>query len=213
MKNGPELWLKILAELEPWTKHTTIAGGCVRDYFLKVEPKDIDVFVSGDDWDFGLPHPAGFDNLAKEVSEEYRAMSQVKEVLEGKLYGHTVQIILLKVNKASSSGVELVKGFDLGITQCWFDAERMTVNKTYAAEQDIRNYTVTRMGDVAFAPAFEKSKKRFERFNSRHNNVYTWHHILIANPTQMATVYSESVSCQGINMAEYILEQRDGGIG
>ena len=52
MRNGPDLWLAVLNAIGlHW--QPVVAGGCIRDHHLGLEPKDIDVFVpANDDRDF-----------------------------------------------------------------------------------------------------------------------------------------------------------------
>lgn len=41
--NGPKLWADMLAAIN--IPGAVVAGGCIRDCFLSVEPKDIDIFI------------------------------------------------------------------------------------------------------------------------------------------------------------------------
>lgn len=75
--NNPEFWLDIHQRVSRtvfWTP-VTIAGGCIRDYMLGLEAKDIDVFVSRsrirhDNLD-ALVHPEGFEFLGTATEEDY----------------------------------------------------------------------------------------------------------------------------------------------
>lgn len=170
MNNGPELWDAILAEMQPGA---IIAGGAVRDYFLGVEPKDIDVFM-GDKptpeasvlsgcWDLSQLSCAydarsglgRIDNTYERI-EEYAAVTGIVLVSTGTLFDHRVDAIVMD----NFDPTTLVEGFDFGITRCWYDGE---IHDTPEARNDRYYGTVTMLLDSRK----ERSLARFDRFNKR----------------------------------------------
>lgn len=164
--NGPDLWRAILARMPAGS---VIAGGAVRDYLLGVEPKDIDVFmditaegVSAEaDDDLLLPTDARFglyriDN-EHERFEEYAAVSNIACVSSGKMFGHRVDAVVIE---GFTGGIDLIEGFDFGITRSWFDGE---IHDTPEAKFDRDNRTVT----LLLTDRVERSLTRFDRLNAR----------------------------------------------
>lgn len=168
MINGPNLWSAILAQMPPGS---VIAGGAIRDWYLDVEPKDIDVFTGsppplseqpGPDEDFILyrePRSGLYriDNYY-ERQEEYRAMGNIELVSSGKMLGYRVDLVQMT---DFTNGPALVEGFDFAINQQWFDGD--LVYRTVASINDLANHTVTLLRN----DRLERSLKRFERFNTR----------------------------------------------
>lgn len=154
MNNGPELWNYILAQIP----NGIIAGGCVRDYLMGVEAKDVDVFVSDctyDKFEGWEAHPE---------AEEYEAGDHVAFVMQRTLEGVTVDLIGLALK--DFSGEEIIKTFDFGITRSWYDGE---IHDTYEASEDRTNGRITLM----IPDRMLRAVRRFERFNERNGNAFT----------------------------------------
>lgn len=156
MHNGPNLWKAILAHMPPGS---VIAGGAIRDWFLDVEPKDIDVFVGphgSNAWDArsGLYRIDG----THEREEEYQALNNINLVSTGTLFDRRVDLVELSV---PVTGESLVAGFDFAVNQTWFDGDM--IYRTTPCVQDLANHTVTLITD----DRLERSLKRFARFNER----------------------------------------------
>lgn len=152
MGNGPDLWRAILRE---FPAGSVIAGGCVRDYLLRREPKDIDVFVPSQVY----AAPDGFCGLGNGPNDrvrldEYEALGYIDVVTRGTLHGVQCDAVGLPF----SGGAALVETFDLALTRCWFDGEK--IHDTDEAQADRLNRTVTRV--VHDRP--ERSEKRARRF-------------------------------------------------
>lgn len=145
MNNGPSLWAEILAQVRPVYGDTAvIAGGCVRDYLLGREPKDIDVFVNASTArlavrSFDLPRRFMVSALAK--ASEYEDESndfgaEVAGVLDGTYTDtegreHAIQIIARP--HPDFSGPQLVAQLDLDICRSWYDGA--TLHETPEARQ------------------------------------------------------------------------------
>lgn len=176
MINGPELWDLILGDMP---EGAVIAGGAVRDYLLGVEPKDIDVFYA---WPAPSSEPIDWESIEiflepdarvglhridniYERQEEYEAMTNINLVSSGTMYGFKVDAIELT---EMDSAEQLVNGFDFAINQCWYDG--FDLYHTGAADDDLHRKTVTLLSN----DRRERSLKRFDRFNERHNNAFTF---------------------------------------
>lgn len=174
MRNGPDLWLSILAELP---KGAVIAGGAVRDFMLGVEPKDIDVFMGPNDWI--MDRPPGWHRIddKDERAVEYRAVSGIESVSHGQRFGYEVDVIEIAVSEFAQKNFgakpqrfnpeKLVAGFDFAIARSWFDGQ---IHDTPEAALDrfFRNVTLLHNNRP------ERSKRRFERFNERMGGTFTY---------------------------------------
>lgn len=182
MKNGPELWDAILRGLNDAS--AVIAGGCVRDYLLGREPKDIDVFVNVACKDqlrvLGRALPATFSvSLMRELTEYEVApdwVGEVSGVLDGSfcpegshdIFDDYTQVQIIGRPSADFGGAQLVSRFDFGITRSWYDGE---LHDTPEAAQDRANRTVTLMRwDTD--DHVRSSLKRFERWRDRYSEPF-----------------------------------------
>lgn len=190
MKNGPELWNAILAQMPPGA---VIAGGAVRDYLLGVEPKDIDVFCSvhavtpisyfsGNEADV-MPDwlPEGYDcrhglfrvDDRHERQEEYTKLNNIAVVSCGTVFEYKVDLIEMNIEAAAFNGTDLVADFDFAITRCFYDGT--DIFDTIEAAVDRQNKTVTLMID----DRRERSQARFDRFNERRGGGWTYRDELV----------------------------------
>ena len=170
MINGPNLWSAILAQMPPGS---VIAGGAIRDWYLGVEPKDIDVFTGGTA--DGNPRSGLFriDNYY-ERQEEYQAMGNIQLVSSGQLLGYRVDLVEMT---DFTDGATLVKGFDFAINQMFYGGK--FILRTVAAINDLANHTVTLLRD----DRLERSLRRFERFNERMGG--TWELVRCVTTTSL----------------------------
>src|SRR3546814_1344695 len=60
-----------------------------RDYLLRWNPKDIDVFINVD----GFTNPGGFETLGSGKAAEYDAMNEIAVVTRGVIAGYQVDLI------------------------------------------------------------------------------------------------------------------------
>jgi hypothetical protein len=178
MKNGPELWDLVLCQMP---RGAVIAGGAVRDYFLGVEPKDIDVFAPA------LVHvnaepDASYSDLSNliasdprsglyriedryEREEEYKALGDIATVSRGKI--GNISVDLIEMVSTELDPWALIGGFDFGITRCFYDGK--LVWDTPEALTDRTNKSVT----LLLGDRRERALKRFERFNVRMGGEFT----------------------------------------
>lgn len=173
MKNGPELWAKILAVCPPGA---FVAGGAVRDYFLGVEPKDIDVFVSTDvlqlnaHWETEVFRRIDGPDAR---TAEYLAMTDIDVVQRGTVAGWTVDLVYvgsLGTTKPFSAN-RVVESFDFGLTRMWFDGKKTHVLPE--ADADMINHQITRY--VHNRP--KRAQERFDRFNAAHGG--DWRYVVV----------------------------------
>ena len=104
MKNGPELWDKLLSELP---ESAIIAGGCVRDFIFGGEPKDIDIWLSDADmlkvyWEI---------QPAKDDRPEYDG-GAITYIWDYKVHGFDVQLVFVPGNV-----LEFLETFDLSTSK------------------------------------------------------------------------------------------------
>jgi len=170
LRNEPELWDKILAQMP---KDSVIAGGAIRDYLLGVEPKDIDVFcpiyfpagnAPAEEWALVPQERSGLERINDryERLQEYEKFTDVVCVSRGKIEGYTVDLVELE---KMESGEALVQTFDFDITRLWYDGK---IHTTPEADAALASKTVT----LLINERKERSLTRFERFNARMNGEY-----------------------------------------
>jgi len=160
LENGLGLWAAVLEKIP----NGVIAGGAIRDFIMGVQPKDIDVFIPSklfkasnfEQWE---PHPNAV---------EYEAGDHVDAVLQRKLFGWVVDLILVNLPETEESfGARVIKSFDFGITRSWFDGE---LHDTLEACHDREKGRVTLM----LEDRLDRAWKRFDRFNAAHGNSWTF---------------------------------------
>lgn len=161
--NGPDLWRKVLAVLPAGA---IIAGGAVRDHFLGIEPKDIDVFLPSSEYE----NRPGFEPLGDDRRAEYEALPIIDVVTRGTIAGHQVDFVGVNPHCADFasgwSGEALVRTFDFGISRCWFDG---AIHDTPEAKADRE----TRRVSVLITDRMHRATARFERFNERMGGAFT----------------------------------------
>lgn len=160
--NGPALWRDILAVMPPGS---IIAGGAVRDYFLGVEPKDVDVFTPAQDW----KTPRGFYSLGSDSAKlaEYLAMPEIAVVSRGTILGHQVDHVGIHLPDIPAfTGAALVEGFDFAITRSWFVDDELGDTEEAREDRDDKTVTLWRTDRM------ERAFARFARFNARMGGGY-----------------------------------------
>lgn len=176
-RNGPALWDAIMAVVGThW--QPVVAGGAVRDFYLRQEPKDIDVFVPAtctedftsiiDSMDVSLAHGTIISNFANPSAvSEYEAgeANEVFGVWEGEIIGVPVNIVGRK--SLGYGPVSLVETFDFGINQVAYDTDGQ-VQSSVLYEHDIAAKTFTLWHNRTYAQSLE----RFDRINERHGDAY-----------------------------------------
>lgn len=166
LKNGPVLWEALLEAID--LDGAVVAGGCIRDYLLRLEPKDIDIFVPhGNRQEFeeliASLNATGIFDLTLMDGEAYRTddMLSVVGVAEGEALGFPINII---ARIAHLSGAwELINSFDFGILQWAFVSTKEPLISTTQAFMDI----ALRNATLAHDRTREQSIERFKRFERR----------------------------------------------
>ncbi|AXN53712.1 tRNA nucleotidyltransferase [Sphingomonas phage Scott] len=164
--NGPKLWADMLAAIN--IPGAVVAGGCIRDCFLSVEHKDIDICIparSCNDMmqcvdglrERGLFHGDMMDR------EEYEA-DEIEEgslfgVASGELMGHKVDLIARRIHQEGP--MALIQSFDFGIVQVFYDGESCKFTDAQRIDSMVRRATMMHDRHV------EQSLARFFRFNQR----------------------------------------------
>lgn len=175
-RNGPALWQSIFEVIGThW--QPCVAGGAVRDYWLRQEPKDIDVFVPATcNEDFTSIIDALPDRLAHgriiglmgdpSLASEYQAgeETEVFGVWEGEILGLPVNIVGRK--SIETSVTSLLTTFDFGINQCAYRDGQFSTTKAFEVDYLGRIFT------LAHNRTYAQSIERFDRINARHGGVY-----------------------------------------
>lgn len=174
-RNGPALWDALLEALN--VDGAVIAGGCIRDYMLGLEPKDIDICIPA-------KNTEDFWNLVGNIDEHLFDLSDCRDnseyeedapvlfgVLEGEGLGVTVNIIG-RSDYSTGCVQDLVRGFDFYVLQGWYSNSRDMdkgggLNCLPAMLRDIQNKTAT----LAHERHREQSITRFDRFNKRNPGI------------------------------------------
>ena len=180
LENGPELWEKILSH---FPEGSVIAGGAVRDYVLGVEPKDIDVFTSYQDYNVEVEGMKHLDLDSDDHAEEYLKMREIAIVMKGEIEGWPVDYVGMHFDDP----VKMIEAFDTGISQAMFipsDGKLLPTSALYKKKafiDDVENKTVT----VLNGDRIGRTKARFERFNSKMDGAFT---LVIPDDLEVAPV-------------------------
>lgn len=189
-RNGPALWDALLNVVGTYWK-PVIAGGAIRDYYLGIEPKDIDIFVPAEDdddvvsiidqmspllahgrfiWlnedaDTGAILMGDVDITKAKIEYNKAAFSQdLIAVWEGEILGIPVNII---GRRSLENGPQaLINEFDFNVVKGYYYGDGIVV-ATGPMEADIVAKTAT----LAHDRTHKQSLQRFERFNMRNPNL------------------------------------------
>lgn len=176
-RNSPALWAAIIDVVGTHWR-PCVAGGAVRDLWLRQEPKDIDVFVPATcNEDFtsiiaNLPDRLAHGRIVGlagefDTASEYEAgeETEVFGVWEGEIIGLPVNIVGRK--SLDTSVTTLLHTFDFGMNQCASNTDGSFLT-TKAFEIDYLNRSFTLTHDRTYA----QSIHRFRRINARHGGHY-----------------------------------------
>lgn len=154
-----------------------VAGGAVRDFYLRQEPKDIDVFVPATcTEDFtsiigslsALQAHGQIIGLMGDLSlaSEYEAgeETEVFGVWEGEVIGVPVNIIGRK--SLNTSIHTLLRTFDFGINQVAYRGDQFYQTGEFIKDKLNTTFTLTHTRTYA------QSLERFDRINARHGGRY-----------------------------------------
>lgn len=190
-RNGPALWDNLL-DIVGHHWNPVVAGGAIRDYFLEVEPKDVDIFVPAEYVeDFtsvieGLPGHCTHGRIIWAQVEGILTEDE-REALEGAGVGNLAEvdsyagdgfapdliavwegeILGIPVNIIGRRALEdgpqaLVDTFDFDIVKAYHTTAGITVT-TGPFSTDLVNRTAT----LAHGLSYDQSVQRWARFNER----------------------------------------------
>lgn len=158
-----------------------IAGGAVRDHFLGVSAKDIDILVdaeSADELEQAALRLDGFDVDLLDGTEYEEApdwVRAVRGVLDGTFeyaaFLHDIHVQIIARPDKNFSGETLVANFDFALTKCWFDGETVHCSPEAQADRTAKTVTLTRWNSPEHV---EISYQRFRRFNERMGGGWTF---------------------------------------
>lgn len=175
-RNGPALWDSILEALG--FEGAVIAGGCIRDYHLGLEPKDIDIFVP-------VPNRLELEDLMDRLNDsslwqlsliETGNEGEYEEAFDGILIGVIEgEFCNMPVNIISRSAyldgcdepdlTSLIESFDYGILQAAYDGRAIIATPAQSRDHFNREATLLNRN------YYSQSIARFERFNERNPGV------------------------------------------
>lgn len=180
-RNGPLLWEQLL-EIVGHHWSPCVAGGAIRDFFLRVPCKDVDIFVPGlEIEDFtsiieSLPEkfchgrviwpseedPDNPEFLSENAihDEGYREAEDLIGVWEGEIVGLPVNIICRK--SLNNGPKALVSTFDFNVVKGWMESDG-AVRQSPAMAEDLKHKRAT----LAHARSYDQSLRRFASFNAR----------------------------------------------
>jgi hypothetical protein len=177
--SGPAIWGSLLNQVRAASPgRFVVAGGAIRDYWLGLEPKDIDIFVDTanrddlaslcenidalDNFDVHMIHVGEY-----EVDDPY-----LVGCIEGTwTFNDEVWPINIVARPSLMAGpLSLVKTFDFGILQAWWDLTTPAIQTTPACDFDRDELFATLMHDRHPSQSME----RFMRFQERNGDVLTF---------------------------------------
>jgi hypothetical protein len=169
LDNAPELWDKLLDAVREIYEPTyvCVAGGAIRDHLLEKPPKDIDIFIKLPPGDYtgrfvlDNAETLGWKNPVLKNDQAYEN-AEVQCVVGAKAFDYEIDLCFLF---QANTGEEVVKNFDFGICQHWYDGE---IHSTKAGDYGIlkkRWYPLKKLDATL--------REHFNRVNKRHGKIYT----------------------------------------
>ncbi|UCR81402.1 hypothetical protein [Brevundimonas phage AA] len=177
--SGPAIWGSLLNQVRAAAPgRFVVAGGAIRDYWLGLDPKDIDIFVdtaNRDDLAVLAEEINKLDNFDVHMIdvEEYEVDDPyLVGCIEGSwTFNDEVWPINIVARPSLLAGpLSLVKTFDFGILQAWWDLTSPAIQTTPACDFDRDELFATLMHDRHPAQSLE----RFNRFRDRNGDVLTF---------------------------------------
>lgn len=186
LKNGPVLWETLLEAVDKFG--AVVAGGCIRDFMLRLDPKDIDIFVpfsNRQEFEEFITelNTHGIFDLTLVEGEAYRTHDPdgIIGVAEGEGLGFPINIVARCAQMHEPGTIDnwnLINGFDFGILQWSFQSTKQGIVGTTQALMDLAGQQAT----LTHPNTYERSLERFERFTSR--NPYA--RLLLVDPYALA---------------------------
>ena len=192
--NGPNFWQRIRTELQAanrWTPDVMIAGGCIRDWMLGLEPKDIDVFMllpegeaprlpEGNGWEVDPEQPQAPENQGV---PGYGGVTRITSIFNWRKQGQPVQIIQLQ---RDTNLTDYVWGFDIDVCMGRWDQNGLNIPNSMARdlEDKVIHTNVESENTYQRADRFLRKVSQVEagwriagaaaRFGPRQNPVLDW---------------------------------------
>ena len=177
--SGPAVWGALLNQIRAAAPaRFVVAGGAIRDYWLGLEPKDIDIFVDTPTrldlakLALDINEQEAFDVVLIDAEEYDYDDKQLVGCLEGTwtFNGETWPINIVARPALLAGPAALVRTFDFGILQAWWDLTTVEIQTTPACDFDRDELFATLMHDRH--P--EQSMEHFMRFQRRNGDVLTF---------------------------------------
>lgn len=154
----PDKWVELLKQLQVEDPSAVLAGGAIRDLYLRKKPiKDLDFFVK---------KPLGFPQFKNQPPEKCYEGS-TPYVQDIYYYPDAAPLpINVVVGYGYESTYQLIETFDFGLCQIAFDGNRII--KTWQFEQDHYRQVMTLYLGERQGHRREASIARFERWRDKY---------------------------------------------
>lgn len=165
-ENGPELWTFLLESIqEVYGCDACIAGGAIRDHFLGVKPKDIDIFIDHNFPDIieqGAPELnwGGLSRMGKEYEENDTGINGVWEC---HAKGFKINLIARPIPMAVYAP-NLLDTFDFNICKSAFQSGALIDTPVAIVDRTGKTFTYVGPADLE---AQKKSLKRYVNVTKR----------------------------------------------
>lgn len=146
----PDFWHDALVDLQKTDPKAILAGGCIRDLWYGVEPKDLDFFTAG-------PFPSWFD--PQDSGMDYDGMQYVVAVGGYKIESRDVNVVQVE----DIEPIAILETFDLGFCQIGYDGK--SIIRTPAFDWDFK-YNIITLRQIN---RYRRSIRRYARINQRYN--------------------------------------------
>lgn len=146
----PKAWQDVRDQIENETGcPVVIAGGCLRDLVLGLEPKDIDLFI------VGLP-AARAEAMYGATLQNYGQVTTARH-LPLEINGLACDLVFLA--DPSEMAEDIIAGFDYGLCQIAYDGTVLCATKAFWT--DVNHKTLTRVGGWV-GPHHDRLAAKFE---------------------------------------------------
>lgn len=204
-ENGPEFWRFLLDNVREILEcDAAIAGGAVRDYFLGLPPKDIDVFVDIDDFEIiQANHPElnwGPGFVAGNVYKDNERLN-IKGVMNFQYKGHKIQLVAKPIPKEFYA-TELIKTFDMSVGMCYFTYDKQTDEYILFESDTARNDREKKQVTCMVPECSDKTSKRFDAW-VRRNNLKDWKLIGHSKPKENEGQTNKTQFLHGYDLGQY----------
>lgn len=173
----PKQVQQLLKQIQTVTPEAILAGGYLRDLDHKVQPKDIDIFVSAIHSLFELQRLCDVaDWRYNEVTESAECDDTISNQIHWTVEGIEQEVNVLACAR-DIIPVERFSRFDFGLCQIMFDGAVLITTPAYQLDKINKTFTLMRYTN---SKAHENSIQRFVRFKWR----YPEHKLIIPDEFQ-----------------------------